>query len=335
MNELIIGLFYCGLPLYDNAKQAYAQGTQLIGFPNIDPNEINLYIYNIANNTIDTFNYEVTKQNRKLLLFNSFSAICNGNNSLFISGGEKAGNDPLQPEPLSLFYQISLENSNENNLGLIELQELNVPRTWHSMIFVPPYYVFIVGGAGTKTVELYNTKKGTLEIDSELNEQRSECSLCLVNNTHLYAFYGFLLHHTFVNSIERCNLQRGKRTWEIVNLKCQEDIVPSQSFFSTFLCDDNKVILLGESENEEDQPQNYIMNCGEEESTIAPYNGLDKQFSAIYREKFFIPINNDSAALIPLIVEQVKVILLKNKVDENLNVYECLAKMEEEEEEPQ
>ena len=30
--------------------------------------------------------------------------------------------------------------------------------------------------------------------ESELNDYRNECTLCLINNIYLYAFYGFLLH---------------------------------------------------------------------------------------------------------------------------------------------
>ena len=32
------------------------------------------------------------------------------------------------------------------------------------MIFVPPKFIFIVGGSGTKTVELFDIEKNTIEI---------------------------------------------------------------------------------------------------------------------------------------------------------------------------
>jgi hypothetical protein len=78
------------------------------------------------------------------------------------------------------------------------------------MIFVPEKYIFIVRGS-TKTVELYDIEKNNLIKDSELNEMRSECTLCLVNNIYLYAFYGFILHKTFNCSVEKCNLRKSVR----------------------------------------------------------------------------------------------------------------------------
>ena len=205
------------------------------------------------------------------------------------------------------------------------------------MIFVPPKYVFIVGGTGNKTVELYNTETYALTEDSTLNFDRSECSLCLVNNAYLYAFYGFLLHHTFVDSIERCNLLRGKREWDTVNLKVGSDLSPSQSFFSTFLMDEDKVILFGEpetvdeKENDEEKVQNFMLTCNESENehTLETYNGLSTKINCIYREKFFIPINSDSAALIPLVVNDVKVLILKNEEGTDLTVYEPSGQMNE------
>ena len=58
-------------------------------------------------------------------------------------------------------------------------------------------------------------------IDSYLITERCEPSLILVNSKFLYAFCGFHLYETFINSIERCNLHKRRRTWEIVNYKLE------------------------------------------------------------------------------------------------------------------
>ena len=104
------------------------------------------------------------------------------------------------------FFYIDLTNLNENKIEIKELPNLNESRTWHSMIYIPDKYIFIVGGSNTKSVEIYNMESNTIKKDSELMEFRSECTLCLVNNSHLYAFCGFLIHQEFVTTIERCNL---------------------------------------------------------------------------------------------------------------------------------
>ena len=108
---------------------------------------------------------------------------------------------------------IDLLNTKDHEIEPIKLKNLIEPRTWHSMIYVPPKYIFIVGGTNSNTVELYDIDNDEISIDSELCEQRNECTLCLVNNIYLYAFSGFILHHTFINSIERCNLRKELREW--------------------------------------------------------------------------------------------------------------------------
>ena len=56
---------------------------------------------------------------------------------------------------LDIFYKIDLSQCNEHSLICEKLPNLNIPRTWHSMIFVPNNYIFIVGGS-TKSVEIFD-----------------------------------------------------------------------------------------------------------------------------------------------------------------------------------
>ena len=144
-----------------------------------------------------------------------FTAFCNANGCLYFSGGE---NDQTYDPDKTVakyndFFYIDLRELNENNNKIMirELPNLNESRTWHSMIYVPKKYIFIVGGSNTKSVELYNIETNQLVKDSELNENRSECTLCLVNNMYLYAFYGFLIHQEYNKTIERCNLLKEER----------------------------------------------------------------------------------------------------------------------------
>jgi hypothetical protein len=245
-------------------------------------------------------------ENDDLKKFNSFSAFCNGNKKIYLSGGETS-NDPANSSSFADFIEIDLEQNNPSGLSYRNLPNLNEARTWHSMIFIPKKYVFIVSGTNTKSVELFNTETNEIKIDSYLNEARSECTLALVNYLYLYAFCGFLLHQTFVNTIERCNLGRENRKWEIVNYKLENGIQFNPSFFAVGYLNDD-ILLFGGNENEEDKNQNYLLKNGE---ILEEFNN-NENIVGVYREKLFHPINNETSALIPLLSNNVEVCYLKN-----------------------
>ena len=208
---------------------------------------------------------------------------------------------------------IDLSKVNKGNIQMRQLPNLLEPRTWHSMIYIPNKYIFIVGGNDNKNVELYNMENNTIQKDSELNEARSECTLCMVNDYYLYAFCGFLLHQTFVNTIERCNLRRRNRNWEIVNYTLGNNINFNPSFFGVGYLKD-KIILIGGNENPEEKNQNYIVTCGDnsKEDYIEEFN-LSEKFINVYREKLFIPINENTSINIPLISNYPQVFYLDNE----------------------
>ena len=117
----------------------------------------------------------------------------------------------------------------------------------------------------------------------------------------------FLLHQTFVNTIERCNLGRENRKWEIVNYKLENGIQFNPSFFAVGYLNDD-ILLFGGNENEEDKNQNYLLKNGD---TLEEFIN-NENIVGVYREKLFHPINNDSSALIPLLSNNVEVLYLKN-----------------------
>lgn len=240
--------------------------------------------------------------------FSSFSAFCNAKGKIYISGGEAASDDDEQTNSLSNFMAIDLTNINNSDFNPITLPDLNEARTWHSMIYIPDDYVFIVSGTGVKSVEVYDISKNTIEKDSELNEARSECTLCYVNNCYLYAFCGFLFHQKFVTSIERCNLKREKRTWEYVNMKFDNGIEFTPSFFSVAYYGD-KLILLGGNENNEENYPNYLVTFDEENDSIDLYN-TEKKIVSVFREKFFIPVDENRSFLMPLVSNEIEVLIM-------------------------
>lgn len=297
---------YKGLEIPKDIKQAYINDSKLIGSLILDNPEY-FGLVTLETDTLKTnqikFNLE---ENDYLKKFNSFSAFCNGNKKIFLSGGESS-TDPANSTTFADFIEIDLEQNNPNSLIYRNLPNLNEARTWHSMIFIPKKYVFIVSGTNIKSVELFDTETNEIKIDSYLNEARSECTLALVNDLYLYAFCGFLLHQTFVNTIERCNLGRENRKWEIVNYKLENGIQFNPSFFAVGYLNDD-ILLFGGNENEEDKNKNYLLKNGD---TLEEFNN-NENIVGVYREKLFHPINNENSALIPLLSNNVEVCYLKN-----------------------
>ena len=303
---------YSGLDIPENIKHLYAQDNKLIGSLILDNLEyIGIFILDLSSERNLKYNYPKEKF-PELSKFSLFSGICNAKNNLYISGGEKE-KDSTNTEFLQDFYMIDLSKVDEGNIQMRQLPNLLEPRTWHSMIYIPNKYIFIVGGNDNKNVELYNMENNTIQKDSELNEARSECSLCMVNDYYLYAFCGFLLHQTFVNTIERCNLRRQKRKWEIVNYTLGNNIKFNPSFFGVGYLKD-KILLLGANENSEEKNKNYILTCGDnlKEDYIEEFM-LNGEYINVYREKLYIPINDKTSVNIPLISNDPQVFYLDNE----------------------
>ena len=307
-----------GLDIPENAVQAYRENTKIIGSAILDnPETFGIITYENNTRELNPYYYQRSEY-PELNTLNSFTAYCNAKNCLYFSGGEKE--QPYEKEDNSLPYDeficidLTELSTNKNKLVINKLNNLINPRTWHSMIFVPNKYIFIVGGSNTKSVELYDIDEKKLTKDSELNEIRCECTLCLVNNTYLYAFYGFLLHQDYNNSIERCNLLKEERKWENINVieNCAVKFKPSFFAISYFLNDN--LLLIGGNDTGEDERNDYIYKFGKEENQkdeIEDYKFELKENLNIFKDKLFMPLENNKAVNIPLIIGgEIKVIIL-------------------------
>ena len=307
-----------GLDIPENVVQAYRENTKIIGSAILDnPETFGIITYENNTRELNPYYYQRSEY-PELNTLNSFTAYCNAKNCLYFSGGEKE--QPYEKEDNSLPYDeficidLTELSTNKNKLVINKLNNLINPRTWHSMIFVPNKYIFIVGGSNTKSVELYDIDEKKLTEDSELNEIRCECTLCLVNNTYLYAFYGFLLHQDYNNSIERCNLLKEERKWENINVieNCAVKFKPSFFAISYFLNDN--LLLIGGNDTGEDERNDYIYKFGKEENQkdeIEDYKFELKENLNIFKDKLFMPLENNKAVNIPLIIGgEIKVIIL-------------------------
>ncbi len=317
---------YKGLDITENAIQSYIENNTIIGSAILDNTEtFGIITYDNKNNTLNSYSYQRSEY-PELTYFNSFTAYCNAKNCLYFSGGEKE--QPYEVEENSEkyddFYCLDLTelNRGENKLVLNQLNKLNEPRTWHSMIYVPNKYIFIDGG-NTKQVELYDIEEKKLTQDSELNEFRCECTLCLVNNMYLYAFFGFILHQEYNNSIERCNLLKEDRKWEYVQYEVKEGLNLKLSFFGISYSKENELLLIGGNDNDNEQRYDYIYTTEQNENgkdIIKDFNcGLNEN-NIVFRDKLFIPIEENKSVNIPVIIgENIRIFTLENETINVLN----------------
>ena len=308
-----------GLDIPDDIIQAYIDNNKIIGNAIIDnPETFGIITYETNSNKISSYKYKSSDYSI-LNTFNNFTAYCNARNCLYFSGGENEQSNDLDKTSLKYndFLYIDLSTLTEDKLNVNELPNLIEARTWHSMIFVPNKYIFIVGGSNTRTVELYDIDEKKLTKDGELNEIRCESTLCLVNNTYLYAFFGFVLHQEYNKNIERCNLLKEKRKWEYVNYQVKEGINLKLSFFGVTYFKENELLLIGGNDNDNDEKRfdyHYTIAQNEDEKDIiTEYDSELKENSIVFREKLFHPIAENKAINIPTIIgDNIKIFIFES-----------------------
>ena len=285
-------MIYLGLDIASDIKEEYEKRFQLIGSILFDLGEkIGILIYNIKERN---FSAEIIK-NKKLYNFNHLSSMCNCNNMLYISGGDEKNNYSGKAKPINNFCCVNLFDK-----SIDELCNLNIARCWHSMLYIPYNYIFIVGG-NTLDVELYNIKKKEITIDSKMNEIRNECTLFIMNNSILYAFCGISPEGTFLTTVEKCNLRQKERIWSYVNYSTADNTLLEGCYYVGHFFSDTSLILFASNEGDKNEFSNILFDLDDEENpTISYYEGESKILDVV-PEKIFYPIENNNAVMIPLI----------------------------------
>ena len=304
---LKVTLVRTGLYIPNDIRNYISKRTYLIGCLTFDnPNSIGLFIYNKLNNSTLSFEYS-TNIYTQMKVVNQLSAYCNALNKLYISGGE------IQKDVITdSFMCLDLDEIQKNIFNPTILCNLQVKRYWHSMIYIPEKYIFIIGGPNEINVELYNIETNISRIDSQLNVDRCEPSLILVNNKFLYAFFGFHLYESFINSIERCNLHKKIRNWEMVQYKLSNTTNIARAFFGlTYIF--NNILLVSDKENDNDLKPNYILSPGNGNlDTISEEGVLNSKNSRLFAEKFFIPFNDTESISLAFKSREPKIFIVNN-----------------------
>ena len=304
---LKIKLIRSGLNIPNEIRKYIARRTYLIGCMTFDkPNSFGLFLFNKMDNSTLSFEYS-TNIYLQMRTVNQFSAYCNALNKLYISGGEFGNNQVTDS-----FISIDLGEVQKNIFIPTQLCNLKRKRYWHSMIYIPEKYIFIVGGPNETNVELYDIDKNITTIDSQLNTERCEPSLILVNNKYLYSIFGFHLYESFIDTIERCNLHKKNRSWEMVEYKLSNTPKLERAFFGVSYVNNN-IILISDKENENDLKPNYILSPGMgNNDTISDEGILNSRNSRLFAEKFFIPFTENESINLAFKSGEPKIFVINN-----------------------
>ena len=297
-------MLYLGLNISFDVKKDYEASNTLIAQPLYDlGGNIGLLIYNKFEKS---FSSEIIKS-EKLLKYNHLSSYCNCKNVLYICGGESKENIGTNNRNyISNFTKIDLFSTESIN----ELPDLEHPRAWHSMIYIPPKYIFIVGG-DTKIVEIFNIEKQKLTPDSEMNEIRNECTLFCLDDSILFALSGISINGSYIKNIEKCNLRAAEREWKIIKLKESDVEIQNCFYLSCFASSSSNIILFASNENENRDYNSLEYEDGEEEGNLKLFNS-NLKITDVCPDKIFHPINDETSILIPLVDNNVSVYLLNN-----------------------
>ena len=115
------------------------------------------------------------------------------------------------------------------------------------------------------------------------------------------------------NSIERCNLLKEERKWEDIYAVEKSALRFKPSFFAISYFK-NDLLLIGGNDAGEEERYDYLYKLENEEDKkdeILDYKFESKEKINIFKDKFFMPIDNNKAVNIPLSIGgEIKVFIL-------------------------
>ena len=313
--DILLTIKQAYLKLAKDNRKFIQENTTLISTLTFNySSSLGLFIYNTKTKQI--FSYEFSFEKYPFFQkINNFTSFCNSNNYLYISGGE---DDKNNNQGQDFFIKINLEKIKSDELIYSNLVSLKNKRYWHSMIFIPEKYIYIIGGPGTKEIELYDIENNSFISFELLNYERCEPSLILVDNKYLYCICGFQLNNGFIDTIEKCNLSKRERKWEIVNyqIKVGENIMADRSLIVSFFGVSylkNNIILIGDKENNKIINPNYLIKPNHKDiDIIEEYGYIEVEDVRLFSEKFFIPINENESIALPFKKGEPKILILNN-----------------------
>ena len=257
-----------------------------IGKPFSDPFEVIVFHKRDKSLKIQKYDYNTINE-EGLNHYSSSSAYCNGDNNLFISGGEKRDGNIIEK-----FWKINLENQ------AIETFKMP-PKKNHSMIYISGGYTFIVGGNDKKTY-FFDDQNNQICKSSDLNNNRTEPALILVSDS-LYCFDNINSKNSDEPfTCEKMDLKEDNPKWVLITPIIDSSIINqkmNQKFFGVAKTNDNNVLFLGGNmdNNQEEGVYNYKYVIGG--NVIEPSDVPFQEYNL--KEKTFLTFKKDIEYILP------------------------------------
>ena len=264
------------LKLAEESDEYIIKKTYLFGKPIF--NTFKYYLYNKNSTKLKIIKYSMEDINSSgINCLSTIDSYCNVKNSLFI-------------------YQSNPKNTNFDNFFKLDLFKNKISlisskfpkRILHSMIYIPKYYIFIIGGKSAKEVIKYNIKldnKNYKKYPYSLPYELIEPSLIFINNKYLYAFE----NSTFELHILRADLIYIS-PFEDVKFTNSKHIPMNQKFFGVVQSSNSILFLGGQMINSDKE---FINNCYEYNYNNDNLFKSKREYrSFFFIEKTFIPVEN-------------------------------------------
>ena len=258
----------------------------IIGKPFSSPFEILLYtkrekMFKNLKLTQDDIN------NFELNLFSGTSAYCNGNNYLFISGGDSKN------QTNEKFWKIDLIQKKITQYKI-------PPKKNHGMIYIPGDYVMIVGG-NDQTTFFYDMNQDKFCKWGELKRTRIEPALILVKNI-LYCFDNVSTKNFNEFTLEKTDLISQTKEWTLVPQVIFKEIPNQkvcQKFFGVTKTSDDAILFLGGNMDDDNENGQNIFNYKYNISlnTVEKSGVKFKDYSM--KEKTFLTFKNGVDYILP------------------------------------
>ena len=235
---------------------------------NYSPKESKINLYNFDPKIINEY---------KLNDFNQSSACVNTPNNLYLSGGINSNKVPIKN-----FWTI------DNNKLNVNLKELPLPKSNHSMIYIPNNYIFFVGG-NNKFTFYYNIKNNTFSKWADLNEIQLRPALYFDEETNELFCMSNYKDNFF---IEKTNLTNFPE-WEKIDVNLKDKPTFRNNFIIKKINPD-KYLLIGNN--------NYLYD--NENKEIREYNNSSpNKVGMQFLDKNLYKLNNYLDVSIPKLIK--------------------------------
>lgn len=277
MNLKIYVKYKC-IEIEEKVDEYIISSTYLIGKPIF--NQYRYYLYNKYLKQLKImklFKEDINKSG--INCFSNLDSYCNAINYIYIYQNN------IKNKDFDIFFNINLTN---NKINLISTKFPK--RILYSMIYIPKYYIFIIGGKNTREVLIYKIKKDNENYKKYphlLPYELIEPSLIFINNKYLYMFENSTLEFHILRA-ELIN----SSPFEDIKLSNSKYIPINQKFFGVVKNYNTILFLGGQMINKNKENVN---NCYEFDYNNNKLFISKRDFKSYdFMEKTFIPVNSDS-----------------------------------------